>query len=120
MGIVGFDHVQVAMPAGEEARARHFYGELLGLDELPKPAETAGRGGVWFRCGALQLHLGVEVPFRPALKAHPAFRVADLAVLVARLRAAGCVVKGDRSLPDVERAFTADPFGNRIELVAHP
>ena len=118
MSILGFDHVQLAMPQGREQEARDFYVRLLGLVELPKPSELAGRGGGWFQCGTLQLHLGVEQEFRPAKKAHPALRVAQLEDLLARLRAAGCEVADDTSVPAIRRAFTADPFGNRIELVA--
>lgn len=117
MTVLGFDHLQIAMPEREELRARYFYGHLLGLEELDKPPETAGRGGVWFRCGALQLHLGVEQGFQPARKAHPAFRVERYDELLARLRAAGFDVVEDAVLPGVTRAFTADPFGNRVELV---
>ena len=53
--VLGLDHVQVAMPRGEEDRARSFYAGLLGLREIPKPAPLAGRGGLWFQCGQLQL-----------------------------------------------------------------
>ncbi len=66
------------MPEGAEALARGFYGGVLGLDEVAKPAALAGRGGVWFESGGLRLHLGVERPFAPAKKAHPALQVADL------------------------------------------
>jgi catechol 2,3-dioxygenase-like lactoylglutathione lyase family enzyme len=116
--ILGFDHVQLAMPQGGEEKARAFYVRLLGLVELPKPAELAERGGAWFQCGTLQLHLGVEQEFRPAHKAHPALRVEQLEELVAALRNAGFEAVDDTSVPEIRRAFTADPFGNRIELVA--
>ncbi|MEM7018465.1 MAG: VOC family protein [Pseudomonadota bacterium] len=115
--IIGLDHMQVAIPKGEEDRARAFYTELLGLTEIPKPAETAGRGGLWLECGALQVHLGVEEPFAPARKAHPAFRVVDYKSLLDKLSSAGYQVKPDTALPDVERAFVNDPFGNRVELI---
>ena len=118
MRILGFDHVQLAMPQGGEEKARGFYVRLLGLVELPKPSELAGRGGAWFQCGPLQLHLGVEPVFNPAKKAHPALRVERLEELLASLRSAGCEVVDDISVPEIRRAFTADPFGNRIELVA--
>ena len=118
MRIVGLDHVQLAMPAGAEDRARSFYGFLLGLPEVPKPAALASRGGAWFQCGKLQIHLGVENDFRPAKKAHPALVVEGFEELLAALRHAGCEVTEDSSLSEVRRAFTADPFGNRIELVA--
>jgi catechol 2,3-dioxygenase-like lactoylglutathione lyase family enzyme len=118
MKVVALDHVQIAMPKDKEADARAFYAGLLGLKEVPKPDATAGRGGVWFECGSLQLHLGVEADFRPARKAHPALLVEGYWELVAQLRAASVVVEEDQSLPGVTRAFTSDPFGNRIEIIA--
>jgi catechol 2,3-dioxygenase-like lactoylglutathione lyase family enzyme len=119
MNIIGIDHVQLAIPAGGEDRARVFYGDVLGLPELAKPAVLSGRGGVWFTLGpAQQLHLGVEVPFQPARKAHPALLTDDLDALLARCRAAG-VIEGapQPPLPGYQRVFVEDPFGNRIELL---
>lgn len=112
------DHVQLAMPAGEEARARRFYRDLLGMVEIPKPLELAKRGGCWFASGGVQLHLGVEEDFHAAKKAHPALRCFDYDVLISRLRAAGVDTKGDESIPGVRRCHIFDPFGNRIELIA--
>ena len=83
--ITGIDHVQVAIPRGTEDEARRFYGWVLGMTELAKPAALAGRGGCWFTAGSAVLHLGVEEPFAPARKAHPAFVVDDLAALQQRL-----------------------------------
>jgi catechol 2,3-dioxygenase-like lactoylglutathione lyase family enzyme len=111
------DHVQMAMPKGGEAQARQFYGHVLGMTEIPKPAELAGRGGAWFECGALQLHLGVEADFRPARKAHPALLVRDLDELQARLQAIGAEIDTNIQLEGIKRLFTADPFGNRVELM---
>ncbi len=117
MPIVRIDHVQLAMPRGGEDRARAFYAGLLGVPEVPKPPALAGRGGVWFRRGDVQIHLGVDPEFRPALKAHPAFLVQDLAVLVQRLRAAGVEVVDDDLRPGFSRVYATDPFGNRLELM---
>ncbi len=117
MRVHGIDHVQLAMPAGREDDARAFYGDLLGLPELPKPPHLATRGGCWFGQAGLQLHLGVEDGFRPARKAHPALLVEDLPALVARLRGAGVAVVDDEPLPGYDRVYAADPFGNRLELL---
>ena len=117
MRILGFDHVQLAMPAGGEAEARRFYGEVLGLEEIPKPAALAGRGGAWFRSGDVVLHLGVEPDFRPARKAHPALRVEGLTGLIVRCVNAAFPVERDVPLPGMERIRVADPFGNRIECI---
>jgi catechol 2,3-dioxygenase-like lactoylglutathione lyase family enzyme len=114
----GIDHVQIAAPAGCEAEARRFFGELLGLEELEKPEPVRSRGGLWFRVGTQQLHVGVDQDFAPARKAHPAFAVSRYDELVARLRSAGAQVAADASIPGVRRCYVTDPWENRIELVA--
>jgi catechol 2,3-dioxygenase-like lactoylglutathione lyase family enzyme len=120
MTLCGIDHVQLAMPAGGETAARAFYGEVLGLDEVTKPAELAGRGGVWFRNDVMKVHLGVESDFRPAVKAHPAFLTGDFAGLVAALDRAGHDVAADRDHLGRRRLYVADPFGNRLKIVEVP
>jgi catechol 2,3-dioxygenase-like lactoylglutathione lyase family enzyme len=115
------DHVQLAAPPGCEAEARRFFGDLLGLEELEKPEALRPRGGAWFAlAGGGELHVGVEEPFAAARKAHPAFRLSaeDLETLAARLEAAGSPVEWDDVLPGVRRFYTADPWGNRLELLA--
>ncbi|MDQ3067763.1 MAG: glyoxalase [Actinomycetota bacterium] len=114
----GIDHVQLAAPPGCEAEARRFFGELLGLEEIEKPESLRARGGAWFRVGAQQLHVGVEAEFAPARKAHPAFAVTRYDALCDRLRAAGVAVVADDSIPSLRRCYVADPWENRIELVA--
>jgi catechol 2,3-dioxygenase-like lactoylglutathione lyase family enzyme len=114
--ILGIEHVQLAMPAGREAEARVFYSGLLGIPEVVKPPELAKRGGAWFETGTVRIHLGVEVDFRPARKAHPALLVRELRALVERLRAAGVDVVED-PLDGYFRVYVSDPFGNRIELM---
>ena len=116
MAIIGIDHVQVAAPAGCEDRARAFYGRLLGLPEIPKPAALAARGGCWFRAGAQELHVGVEEPFAPARKAHPGFVADDLDALADRLQDGRHEVAFDDAIPGAKRLHGADPFGNRVEI----
>src|SRR6476646_4627913 len=116
MAITGIEHVQVAAPAGCEDAARAFYGTLLGLDEIPKPAALAAGGGCWFRAGAQELHVGVEAPFVPARKAHPGLVADDLGALAGRLRDGGHEVAFDDAIPGAKRFHVADPFGNRLEI----
>jgi catechol 2,3-dioxygenase-like lactoylglutathione lyase family enzyme len=118
MNILSIDHVQIAMPAGEEEKARDFYVNLLGFSEIAKPPELAKRGGAWFQSENVQLHLGVEADFKPARKAHPAFLVDDLEALITNVQRAG--YETDTSQPPLDgykRAHVFDPFGNRIELM---
>lgn len=117
MPATAIHHVQLAMPRGEEERARRFYGDVLGLTEIPKPAALRERGGLWFRIGTLELHLGVEDDFHPARKAHPGLLVDDLRSVVARAEAAGHAARPDNLLEGYDRAYVDDPFGNRIELL---
>ena len=121
--ITGLDHVQVAAPPGCEGEARRFYGRLLGLEEAPKPPLLAARGGVWFRVGPQQLHVGVAEGFVPATKAHPAFRVGSaeaLEELAERLTTHGADVDwaDPAEITGSSRFFVIDPWGNRLELVA--
>lgn len=122
-------HVQVACPRGGEDAARAFYAEGLGMTEVPKPAELARRGGCWFRGydvdGSVtsEIHVGVEEPFVPARKAHPAFLVDSVAELEAvgdRLAAAGFEVdwRERHTFDGHERCHTFDGAGNRVELLA--
>jgi catechol 2,3-dioxygenase-like lactoylglutathione lyase family enzyme len=121
LGSIALDHVQLAAPPGCEAEARRFFGELLGLEELEKPEPLRSLGGTWFALGdGGQVHIGVDEPFVPARKAHPAFRLSpeELDELATRLEAAGGRVEWDDSLPGARRFYTADPWGNRLELLA--
>lgn len=117
---VALDHVQVAMPAGEEAKARAFYMGVLGMTELTKPASLQARGGCWFAGGdgaSVQIHCGVEADFRPAKKAHPAVLIIGVDELAERIEAAGGTVKWDDDLEGLRRFFCDDPFGNRLEFI---
>jgi catechol 2,3-dioxygenase-like lactoylglutathione lyase family enzyme len=118
--VLALDHVQLAAPPGCEPEARRFFGEILGLAEIEKPAPMRATGGVWFRlAGGHELHVGVEQDFVPARKAHPALRVTagEIGDLAERLAAAGAPVEWDERYPGVRRFFTRDPWGNRIELL---
>ena len=121
--VVGLHHVQVAAPRECEDAARSFYGGLLGLREIDKPPLLAVRGGCWFEIGAEELHIGVEDPFRPAAKAHPALQVGSaeaLDELAAVLATAGVEVRwaDNAEIPGQCRFHVSDPWGNRLELIA--
>jgi catechol 2,3-dioxygenase-like lactoylglutathione lyase family enzyme len=116
MLITEIDHLQISAPKGCEADARRFFGDLLGLQEIEKPAPLRTRGGCWFRVGSRQLHIGVEEPFRPATKAHPAFSVPDIDALFALLTHHGVPCNWDEALPGVRRFYANDPWGNRLEF----
>jgi catechol 2,3-dioxygenase-like lactoylglutathione lyase family enzyme len=118
MPIISIDHVQIAMPEGQEDTARAFYINILGFTEIPKPSALIKRGGAWFQSESVRLHLGVEKDFHPARKAHPAFIVYDLEVMLEMVQQAG--YEWDESQPALDgykRAHIYDPFGNRIELL---
>ena len=116
-GSVELDHVQLAAPPNCEEAAREFYGGILGFDELSKPEQLAGRGGVWFRCGTKQVHVGVQEDFVPATKAHPAFRVGSLEALREHLISCGVAVAEGEPMEEMVHLYVQDPFGNRLEFL---
>lgn len=111
-------HVQVSCPPGGEATARAFYGHVLGLPEVDKPPVLAARGGVWFRDAGVEIHVGVEDPFAPAAKAHPALLVDDIDALAQAAQGAGFPVQWDDDFPGYRRFHTRDGHGNRVEILA--
>jgi catechol 2,3-dioxygenase-like lactoylglutathione lyase family enzyme len=116
--ITALDHVQLAAPPGVEDACRAYYGDTLGMTEIPKPAPIAARGGVWFQAGSAQLHIGSEAAFTtPARKAHPALRVTGIRAYAERIAARGAEVTWDGSIPGVLRFYSRDPFGNAIEFL---
>ncbi|MBX3051928.1 MAG: hypothetical protein KF753_10665 [Caldilineaceae bacterium] len=117
MYLTAIDHIQLAMPRGEEERARGFYAALLSLAEVTKPEPLVSRGGCWFEAPRVIVHLGVQDDFVPARKAHPAFLVADWEGLRQRLKEAGVALTADDTLAEVRRFYADDPFGNRIEFI---
>jgi len=123
MAIVSLQHVQMIIPAGKADEARRFYGELLGLEEMPRPQSLsdAGRSGAWYRIGDQELHLRFETDAggEPGLSdRHPALITNDLDGLRKRLRAAGCELEEAIPIEGRVRFFTRDPGGNRIEFLA--
>jgi catechol 2,3-dioxygenase-like lactoylglutathione lyase family enzyme len=118
IGVIGIDHVQLLMPVRGEPEARRFYGEVLGLREVTKPAALAERGGCWFAApGGAAIHIGLDQRFIAARRAHVCLIVADLAAAREALAAAGAPIVEDDANLGVARCYTADPFGNRVELV---
>ncbi|WP_277584565.1 VOC family protein [Psychrobacillus antarcticus] len=111
------DHVQLAAPKGSEAIARTFYGEILGFTEVDKPELLKKRGGIWFSFSSYQIHIGIEEPFAPAKKAHPAFLIENLDALKAHLTKSDVSFLVDTDLPGADRIYVHDPFGNRIEIL---
>lgn len=118
VGVIGIDHVQLLMPVRGEPEARRFYGDLLGLREVEKPAALAERGGCWFvGPGGSAIHLGLDQRFIPARRAHVCLIVADLADAREALAIGGVAIVDDDTTLGIARCYVADPFGNRIELV---
>jgi catechol 2,3-dioxygenase-like lactoylglutathione lyase family enzyme len=119
--IVGLDHAFLTIPDGGEDEARRFYGEIVGLEEMPRPAGLRERGGVWFRAGGQELHLGTDEAHAGTKRPHPGFRVESLTALeelARRVEGAGYDVQWDERIEDRKRFYTRDPFGNRLELLA--
>ena len=111
-------HVNVTVPAELEAKTKEFYGSVLGLKQVPKPA-AARQNGAWYQIGDNQLHLSVEDEERgPLSSRHICFRVSDLKAAEERFRAAGVEILSDpRPVPGTQRFYVRDPGGNQLEIV---
>ena len=114
---VKLDHVQIAIPPGGEDQGRAFYGQVLGMDEITKPDQLRASGGVWFRAGGCEIHLGTQADFVPATKAHPGVQVSQIDALAEALESADYSVSWDERIPGRKRFFVYDPFGNRLEFL---
>jgi catechol 2,3-dioxygenase-like lactoylglutathione lyase family enzyme len=117
MKVYAIDHVQLAIPQNGEDLARLFYGKILGLREQSKPEHLVNRGGIWFEQDNLKLHLGIDLNFCPAKKAHPGLLVEDLDELVSRCEKSGYMVEAGEGVESYRQVYVTDPFGNRIELL---
>lgn len=116
--IIGLDHIQIAMPQGEEDKVRQYYCDVLGFEEIPKPTPLIERGGVWFLLpDKTQVHYGIKPDFIPETKAHPAFLCSDLDGLAQKLEEADYPIKWDTALAPRRRFYSVDPVGNRLEFL---
>ncbi len=116
--LLGIDHAQITIPLGQEAEARDFYCDFLGLEELEKPESLKARGGFWLAVGELQVHVGAEEGVeRRKTKAHVAYRVRDLPAWRKKLAARGMEALEGTPIPGCDRIEFRDPFGNRVEFI---
>lgn len=116
LGITAIDHIQITVPPQREADCLHFYREILGLPEIPKPEALRARGGAWFQLGPLHMHVGIDPEASPPSKRHVCFLVPDLARAKATLIAGGIVIEDESVAQGLARFFIRDPAGNRIEI----
>jgi catechol 2,3-dioxygenase-like lactoylglutathione lyase family enzyme len=116
MSILGIDHIQIEVPEGVEDACRDFYVGVLGLEEIDRLREAAGRSFLWVRLGDQQIHFRCGADFRPAALAHPGFLVSGIDGLATRLTAAGYEVTRADSVAE-GRFHVRDPFGNRLEFI---
>jgi catechol 2,3-dioxygenase-like lactoylglutathione lyase family enzyme len=118
--VLAFHHVNVTVKPDDEAAAKHFYGNVLGLREVPKPESTRGRGGAWYQLGPVQLHLSREKGVNnEGASRHFCLTVADLKRTELHLRNSGVEILPDaRPIAGNPRFYVRDPGGNLIEISA--
>ncbi|MBM6617620.1 VOC family protein [Bacillus suaedaesalsae] len=111
------DHVQVCIPFGTEEDARAFYTNILGFQEIEKPDSLKANGGLWYKVGDIELHIGAEEMNGYKSKRHPAFEVESLLEIRAYLEQHDIKIQDEKPIPNIERFTFFDPFGNRIEFL---
>ncbi len=117
--ITEINHVQITVTRELEAASKRFYGEVLGLEEIPKPGESARRGGAWYRCGGVELHLSIEdgATANARSKRHVCYMVRDVSRAESALRGAGVeIIPDDQPIEGWPRFYVRDPGGNRLEI----
>jgi|SRR5215213_6610769 len=115
----GLHHVNITVPKSLEDATKHFYGVVMGLQEVQKPEASRARGGAWYQLGQMQLHLSLEEPRGENCisKRHVCYTVSDLADAEQRFRHAGVeIVPDDMPMPGWWRFYVRDPGGNRLEI----
>src|ERR1700756_4473993 len=75
-----FNHITIAVPAGEHDKVRKFYGGILGLEEIPRPAAlNAVYDLIWYKFLDILLHLDFTPPWvKPAENRHVALEIENL------------------------------------------
>lgn len=117
VGTLELHHVNFTISPALEDVTKHFYGSILGLEEIPKPESTSGRGGAWYQIGPIQLHLSREEIQETRSKRHICLTVPDLQTARTSLRNSGVeILPDDRPITGVTRFYIRDPGGNLLEI----
>ena len=113
------NHITVAMPAGQHDQVREFYGGVLGLEEIPRPAAlNKVYDLMWFIFLDIQLHLDFTPPWIvPSENRHIALEVDDLPAVRRYLESKRATIREAVAMPDRDRFYLLDPFGNYFELL---
>ena len=116
--MITLHHVNVTVPPELERQAKEFYGDVLGLEQVPKPSGSRP-SGAWYQIGANQLHLSVENERPgPLSSRHVCFAVSDLKAAQNRFREAGVeIIPDPRPIEGTSRFYVRDPGGNMLEIV---
>jgi catechol 2,3-dioxygenase-like lactoylglutathione lyase family enzyme len=116
--VKGYHHI--ALVAKDLEKCVWFYGEVLGLETVERPAfDFAGH---WFQVGpATQLHLMVLDETIPQTIRHMAIEVEDFAETIRTLEAQGIKITDGpgKRVDGSDYLFCNDPDGNLIEIVKH-
>ncbi len=117
LGIIGIDHVQIAVPKALEQECLSFYRTVLALPEVEKPEKLKARGGAWFQISpTTQMHIGIDPEPSAKSKRHICFLVSDLASAKAAVQVHNVPIDDEGTAESLIRFFIRDPAGNRIEI----
>lgn len=116
--VTKFHHANITVPDSLEQAAKHFYGSILGLKEIPKPVSSRARGGAWYEIGTVQLHLSrAELEDGSASSRHICLLVQNLEETHHVLVDGGIeILPDERPIPGRARFYVRDPGGNLIEI----
>lgn len=112
--VTHIDHCSVIIT--DVARTRHFYGELLGLREVPAP-RTFDFVAIWYDLGGTYLHLLLKPLPDTISPRHFCLHVSDVTIARQWVQSKGLTIDETVKIPGADRFFIRDPDGNRIEIL---
>ncbi len=116
--IIGYNHVGIVVRDLE--KCTRFYGEVLGLKSIPRPAFKFP--GHWYQVGPnAQLHLMVLNETIPKTMRHIALETADFHETVEDLKSHGIEMEEGpaKRVDGSDYLFCRDPDGNLVEITCH-
>jgi len=111
------------VPVMDVDKAKAFYGDILGFQEIPRP-EIRGIPGIWYECNGTQVHIigqrnEMAAQGLPGIGTHIAVQVEDIEEAKRELTAKGIQFNEFAPPPQFGGGlvlFVKDPDGNVVEL----
>lgn len=123
MNFKRLNHITINAPKGAHDKVRKFYGEVFKLKEIPFPEELVGIYDIiWYQFMDIVLHVEFSETYLEEQKhfdisRHIAVDVENIEAGRKELEECGINIIEGTPLPDRQRFYIQDPFGNTFEII---